>query len=363
MMFHDCYRKRRVLLTGHTGFKGSHLAYWLRELGAELLGVALPPEPGEPNHWELLELDVNSRFLDIRNAEELERTFREFRPEAVFHLAAQALVRPGYADPAATFAVNTSGVVNVLEACRKTEGVRAVVVVTSDKCYENRETRRRFREDDPLGGRDPYSASKGCAEIVAACYRQSFFSPDEYSKHGVLLASARAGNVVGGGDWARDRLIPDLVRAAAAGRRAHLRNPEAVRPWQHVWEPLSGYLALGEKLLAGETRFSGAWNFGPSSKRGVTVREAAEIMAERWPEIEFTAAPLPDAPYEAKTLRLDCSKAAKELDWRGVWSARRALRYTADWYREFYEHGRATTAGQFKLYLDAAEKPEAAWMN
>lgn len=361
-MFHDCYRGRRVLVTGHTGFKGSHLVCWLREAGAELLGVALAPE-GELNHWNLLKFDFDSQLFDIRDAERLRKTFREFRPEIVFHLAAQALVRPGYADPAATFAVNAGGTVNVLEACRRTDSVRAAVIVTSDKCYENRETRRRFREEDPVGGRDPYSASKGCAELVAACYRRSFFAPEEYRKHGTLIAAARAGNVVGGGDWAADRLIPDLVRAAAAGRRATLRNPGAVRPWQHVWEPLAGYLALGEKLLAGETRFSGAWNFGPASTRCVNVREAAEIMARRWPKISFDCGAEAGAPYEAKTLRLDCSKAARELGWRGVWSARRALEVTADWYRAFYETGTVETARQFRLYLDAAEKAGAAWLD
>lgn len=359
-MFHDCYRKRRVLITGHTGFKGSHLAYYLGKLGAELLGVALEPEE-KPNHWELLKPEIDSRFFDVRDADRLEKVFRSFRPEIVFHLAAQALVRPSYADPAETFAVNVGGTVNVLEACRKCPGVRAAVIVTSDKCYENPGTRRRFREGDPVGGYDPYSASKGCAEIVAASYRRSFFPPEEYARHGLLLASARAGNAIGGGDYARDRLIPDLVRAAASHTCAKLRNPDAVRPWQHVWEPLTGYLCLGEKLLSGDARFAGAWNFGPASTRSLTVREAAEIMAKRWPEIKFSAEPDPCAPREARTLRLDCSRAARELNWRSVWSARKALEITADWYREFIRRGVVLTDEQLRLYFDAAKKAGAPW--
>jgi len=361
-MFSSRYRRLRALVTGHTGFKGSYLAFWLDRLGADVLGVALPPPGNAPSHWELVKPGIRSEHIDIRDAEKLAGIFDDFRPEIVFHLAAQSLVLPGYADPAATFAVNAGGTVNVLEACRRTPSVRAAVIVTSDKCYDNRESRRRFREGDMLGGRDPYSASKGCAEIVAACYRRSFFPPEEFGrKHRLLIATARAGNVVGGGDWAEHRLIPDLARAAANHLCAELRSPSAVRPWQHVWEPLSGYLALGEKLLNGETMFADAWNFGPSGRGGVTVEQAARLMAEHWPDVKFRSATDADARYEAKTLRLDCSKAKRLLMWHGVWSARKAFELTARWYRDYYRKGRIDTAEQLELYTNAAEKAGLPW--
>ncbi len=361
MPFSGIYRRRRVLLTGHTGFKGSCLAFWLRELGAEVLGVALPPE-GNPNHWELIHPDIRSVFMDVREAEKLQELFHSFQPEIVFHLAARALVLPGYADPAATFAVNAGGTVNILEACRSTASVRAAVIITSDKCYENREERRPLRESDPPGGRDPYSASKGCAEIITSCYRRSFFPPEKFGRsHQLLLASARAGNVVGGGDWAAGRLVPDLVRAAADNGCALLRAPHSIRPWQHVWEPLSGYLALGEKLLGEESVFADAWNFGPSGRGGVTVEQAAGIMARHWPRISFRAAPVPDAPYEAGALRLDCTKARRLLGWRGIWSPRKAFRITADWYRRYYDEQHISTASDLDDYIAAARKTGVPW--
>ena len=360
-MFHDVYRGRRVLITGHTGFKGSWLSFWLRELGAQLCGVALPPEDS-PNHWELLKLGIRSEFCDIRDLEKLTALFADFRPEAVFHLAAQPLVRRSYRDPAGTFAVNVTGTVNVLEAARRCGSVHAAVVVTSDKCYENREQNRGYREDDPMGGYDPYSASKGCAELAVASFRRSFFNPADYgTKHQTLLASGRAGNVLGGGDWAEDRLVPDLMRAAAKNETALIRNPASVRPWQHVLESLSGYLALGERLLEGEVRFADGWNFGPADGKVFTVGEAAAAMRDEWPEIRPEFAPPTEAPHEAKLLRLDCSKAERELEWRGVWTPEECFRRTARWYRDFYRHGKVDTAEDLQEYLRAAGETGLSW--
>ena len=360
-MFNDVYRGRRVLVTGHTGFKGSWLCFWLAELGAELCGISLPPE-GEANHFSLLRTAMRSEFCDIRDLDRLMRIFDDFKPEAVFHLAAQPLVRRSYRDPVGTFASNVLGTANVLEAVRRCGSVRAVVAISSDKCYENREQERGYREDDPMGGHDPYSASKGCAEIVISSFRRSFFAAEGYgTKHSTLIASGRAGNVLGGGDWAEDRLIPDLMRAASRGETAVVRNPGSVRPWQHVLEPLSGYLALGAGLLAGETRFSGGWNFGPADDRAVTVGEAAAALAREWVKIRFTAAPVAGAPHEARLLRLDCSKAQRELAWHGVWSSEECFRRTAVWYRRFYEDGKVATAEDHRAYIADARKQGLAW--
>lgn len=356
-MFNDVYRGKRVLVTGHTGFKGSWLCFWLRELGAELCGVALPPE-GVPNHFSLLKLDLRSVECDIRDPGALERVFAEFKPEAVFHLAAQPLVRRSYRDPTGTFASNVQGTVNVLDAVRKCDSVRAVVAISSDKCYENREQSRGYREDDPMGGYDPYSASKGCAELVISCFRRSFFNPADYGvKHHTLLASGRAGNVLGGGDWAEDRLVPDLMRAAAAGKTALLRNPAATRPWQHVLESLSGYLTLGGKLLEGGREFAAGWNFGPADAAAVTVADAAAALAREWSDIRLEASPDAGAPHEARLLRLDCSKALRELQWHGVWTPDECFRRTAAWYRDFYRAGKIDTGDDYLSYIrDAREK-------
>ena len=360
-MFNDIYKGKRVLVTGHTGFKGSWLTVWLNELGAEVCGISLPME-GEFSHYALLKPDIRSYICDIRDAEKLGRIVTNFRPDAVFHLAAQPLVRRSYRDPAGTFAANVMGTVNVLEACRKCDSVRAVVAVTSDKCYDNPGTHHRFRETDPMGGGDPYSASKGCAELVVSSYRRSFFRLEDYGvKHRMLIASGRAGNVVGGGDWAEDRLIPDIMRAAAARSTVELRNPRSVRPWQHVLEPLSGYLALGEKLFAGEKDFSGGWNFGPEDGGTVTVEEAAGILREEWPDIVFRTAADPDAPPEAEVLRLNCAKARRELKWRSVWSPDEAFRRTARWYRDFYRKGAVTTMRDWNEYIAAAKGDKLAW--
>lgn len=355
-MFDDIYRGKRVLVTGHSGFKGSWLTLFLETLGAEVLGVALPPET-RPNHFACLALGCRSEWRDLRDAGAVRRSIVEFRPEIVFHLAAQPLVRRSYREPAATFAVNVMGTINLLDGCRACESVRAVVAVTSDKCYENRERPEGYRETDPMGGFDPYSASKGCAELAIACYRRSFFSGGR-----LLPASARAGNVIGGGDWAEDRLVPDLVRAAAAGEVAELRNPGSIRPFQHVLDPLSGYLALGAKLLKGEREFAEAWNFGPPEEESLSVEAAAKLLAAAWPAFRFRCRPpKKDAPHEAEVLRLDSGKARGRLGWRPVWSAAEAFRRTAEWYRAFHEEGRTTSREVLAEYCAEAARKELEW--
>lgn len=324
----DFFAGRRVLVTGHTGFKGSWLAFWLTRLGAAVRGFSLAP-PSEPNLFELAGIagDVDDVRGDIRDLAAVSAALAGFRPEIVVHMAAQALVRRSYAEPVETFAANVLGTVHVLEAARKTPSVRAVVNVTSDKCYENREESKEFREGDPLGGRDPYSASKACAEIAGAAYARAYFSSPE----GAALASARAGNVIGGGDFGADRLVPDLARAAKAGSPAPVRSPAAVRPWQHVLDPLSGYLLLARRLVEGGQRFAGAYNFGPTGAMTVAWLAdgfcAALGSGARW-ERDSAA-----HPHEAGLLRLDCSKAASVLGWRPRLATPQALEWTAAWYR------------------------------
>ena len=362
-MFGGIYRGRRVLVTGHTGFKGSWLCAFLKRLGAEVCGIALPPESA-PAHFTLLAPEVHSHILDIRDDAGVEKIFSAFRPEIVFHLAAQPLVRRSYEIPAETFSVNIMGTVNLLEACRAADSVRAVVAVTSDKCYENRERAAGYTEEDPMGGYDPYSASKGCAELVISSYRRSFFTPEEREgKVPKLLASGRAGNVIGGGDWAADRLVPDLMRAAAAGEPALIRNPGATRPWQHVLEPLSGYLLLGWKLFSGETAAAAPWNFGPDEGGTITVGEAAAMMAARWDRIRVKEAGLTGQPHEAGLLQLDCSKARRELGWHGVLTPEEMVDLTVKWYREFYENGRVITGEQLRDYLSLAGARGLSWTN
>ncbi len=264
-LFADQYRNKTVLLTGHTGFKGSWLAYWLHQLGANVVGYSLPA-PTEPSHWALLDLPVRSTIGTITDLAQTQCVFSETKPDIVFHLAAQALVRPSYRQPLETIETNILGTANVLECVRQTPSVRAVVIVTSDKCYENPEDGRPLTETDAMGGYDPYSMSKGAAELVTASYRNSFFNPEQYGQsHQTLVASVRAGNVIGGGDWAADRLIPDLIRGSVSGQPVSVRYPDAVRPWQHVLEPLAGYLLVGQHLLTGNVSAATGWNFGPDS--------------------------------------------------------------------------------------------------
>ena len=352
MAFDDIYSKKRVLVTGDTGFKGSYLALWLTALGAEVLGVSLPPQ-GEFSHFELLEKKRwQTVFCDIRDRENVAGIVREFQPDILFHLAAQPLVRLSYIESASTFDTNVTGTMNLLEALRQTPACRGALFVTSDKCYENREDGIPCVESDPMGGFDPYSASKGMAELLVNCYRRSFFADGN-----TLIASARAGNVIGGGDWAPDRLIPDLMRGAAAGKEAVLRNPDAVRPWQHVFEPLSGYLLLGARLFAGDKSAASAWNFGPADNGSLPVRKVVEILRKFYPGLKFRIEADAGAPHEAALLRLDCSKSFRELQWHGVWDINKTLEMTARWYAAFYEEQQILSMAMLDEYIrDAAEK-------
>lgn len=360
-MFDSQYKGKKVLLTGHTGFKGSWLAAWLKMLGADVCGVALAPET-VPAHWNLLDLDVKSVICDIRDRKNLQKIFEEFQPETVFHLAAQPIVLKSYEIPAETFEINVTGTANILECCRRTPSVRAIVAVTSDKCYENREQTAGYKESDPMGGYDPYSASKGCCELVINSWRRSFFNNDDYGKkHHTLLASGRAGNVIGGGDWAENRLIPDIVRAAAEKKAVLIRNPRSTRPWQHVLEPLSGYLQLGAELLKGNTKAAEAWNFGPDGSGMIDVGTAAKKMQEYWEDIELNFGTPPDQPHEAGLLHLNCEKAAKELQWHGVLSADEMFGFTAKWYKEFYLNNRTVSFEQLEKYLTMAEERNLKW--
>ncbi len=325
------WRDRSVFVTGHTGFKGGWLTTWLLEMGARVTGYALAPDT-RPSYFELCGLGrrVTSIIGDILDRPALERAISASAPEVIFHLAAQPLVRRSYRDPAATFAVNVMGTVNVLEAARSASSVRAIVVVTSDKCYENREWPWGYREGDALGGRDPYSASKGCAELVVAAYRRSFFDAPGSA---LACATARAGNVIGGGDWAEDRLVPDAIRALGRGEPLILRNPCAIRPWQHVLEPIGAYLELAERLCVEGERWGGAWNFGPGEDSVVTTAAVVDQVFAAWGAGSWRTPDDAAAPHEAQCLKLDCGKARQVLGWRPRLTLEESIKLTVSWYR------------------------------
>ncbi len=350
----DFWAGKRVLVTGHTGFKGSWLALWLASMGARVSGYALPP-PTTPSLWQSVQghAGVDSTIADVRDAAALAGALAACRPEVVFHLAAQSLVHASYADPVGTYATNVMGTVHLLEAARSTAGIRAVVVVTSDKCYENRDNQQAFRETDPLGGRDPYSNSKGCAELVTAAYRASFF---DAAAGATAVASARAGNVIGGGDWAADRILPDIVRAAAHGEPVRVRKPQAVRPWQHVLEPLSGYLLLAERLCERPAQFAGAWNFGPDDADAVSVETIVTAVTQLWgPPAKWARDAGAHRP-EAGFLKLDSSKARAGLAWRPRLGLQAALGWTVQWYKDQLQgaDAKALTLAQIGRYMDLA---------
>jgi CDP-glucose 4,6-dehydratase len=354
------WRGKRVLVTGHSGFKGGWLCLWLKELGARVTGYALPP-PTNPSLFELARIAdcVQSITGNILDRSSLDGAFAASEPEIVFHLAAQPIVRLSYADPFDTYMTNVMGTVSVLESVRTCRSVRAVVVVTSDKCYENPEWHWGCRETDPMGGHDPYSSSKGCAELVASAYRRSYFTTEAGS--GVALASARAGNVIGGGDWARDRLIPDVVRAAIAGGSASIRNPSAVRPWQHVLESVSGYLALAECLCSSERVFQDAWNFGPRDEDAVSVSAVLRMFcAHLGARARWHAEREGDAPHEAHFLHLDITKARAVLGWEPRWRLDRGLRATADWYASYMAGDDMREVSLIQIAEFAAYDPQAA---
>jgi len=345
------WRGKRVLITGHTGFKGGWLTLWLNSLGAFVVGYSLPP-PSSPNFYSEVGVadGIASITGDIRQADELQRAVQRYQPEIIFHLAAQALVRPSYASPVETYTTNVLGTIHVLEAARLAGTVRVVINVTSDKCYENKETRVAYCEGDPKGGRDPYSSSKGCAELVAAAYFSSFFQGTTTG-----LASVRAGNVIGGGDWADERLVPDFVRAIVRGQRLRLRSPQAVRPWQHVLEPLNGYLLLAEKLW-NDHQLSGGWNFGPSPDDARTVLWLANRLVENWESSVSCEIESGPKPYEAEYLTINSTKAHSQLNWRPVWQVDQAVKATTDWYRAWQcgQPMREFTLDQIERYQDDA---------
>ncbi len=330
-------------------------------MGAEILGYSLEA-PTDPSHFELLNLDIKTVIGDVRNKELIESTICEFEPEIIFHLAAQPLVRLSYSIPVETLEVNIIGTANVFEAARNTNSVKAIVNITSDKCYENKEWVWGYRENDPVGGYDPYSVSKGCSELVTSAYRNSFFNISKYKKdHNLLLASSRAGNVIGGGDWALDRLVPDIMRAASVGEKVVIRSPYATRPWQHVLEPLSGYLMLGQKLLEEKESFAEAWNFGPDQEGTITVKSVVEYSGKYWDKINYTLLNLDDIPHEAGLLKLDCSKANHKLNWKSVWNAEDTFRKTVEWYKNYYENGVISTESDLNEFLNTAVSKNIAW--
>lgn len=359
-LFEGIYKKKRILVTGHTGFKGSWLIYWLQKMGADVSGLALEP-PTIPNHLNLLSFPHTSHIQNIIEKDPVREILNEVNPDIIFHLAAQSLVRLSYEDPYNTYLTNVMGTVNILEASRSLTNLKAVVIVTSDKCYENKEWNWGYRENEPMGGNDPYSSSKGCVELLTSAWRNSFFEPNNYgNRHHVLIASARAGNVIGGGDWADDRIVPDIVKAANEDKGVELRYPGATRPWQHVLEPLSGYLSLGCKLLEGRKEFAEGWNFGPNRENNVTVLELVKGAQKNWDKIKFSINGT-QQPHEAAYLMLDSSKAFQLLKWEPVWNFAKTVEDTISWYKEFYENGKINTESTLDNYIRDAQSKSILW--
>lgn len=332
----EIYTNRRVLITGHTGFKGSWLCLLLHQLGADVYGYALEP-PTNPSLFKEAGIDnlMTSFIGDIRDYDNLLKVIQQVQPEIVIHMAAQPLVRESYKNPVETYAINVMGTVHLLEACRHTKRVKAIVNVTTDKCYENREWHWGYREIEPMGGYDPYSNSKGCSELVTSSYRSSYFNPSKFVEHGVALASARAGNVIGGGDWADDRLIPDFIRAISKGEEVRIRSPFAIRPWQHVMEPLTGYLLLAAKLFVEGSRYAAGWNFGPDDKDARNVEWITKTICDYWGESASFSVDTTPQPHEANYLKLDCSKSKAELYWMPKWDIETTLKSIVDWNKAF----------------------------
>ncbi|RXJ79191.1 CDP-glucose 4,6-dehydratase [Arcobacter sp. F2176] len=359
-LFGGIYKNKTVLVTGHTGFKGSWLVFWLKQMGAKVIGYSLDA-PTIPNHISLLNLDIISIIGDIRDLDKLNETFKIYKPDIVFHLAAQPLVRLSYDDPVNTYETNVIGTLKVFEACRK-NNVKAIVNITSDKAYENKEWIWGYRENDPMGGYDPYSSSKGCADILASSYRNSYFNIKDYKKtHNTLLASCRAGNVIGGGDWAKDRLLTDIMISVSQGKKVSIRNPHATRPWQHVLEPLSGYLNIGQKLLEEKVEFSEAWNFGPSDEGSITVEEVVKNVKKYWDKIDYEINQDQNQLHEANLLKLDCSKAHIQLKWNDVWDSNSTFKKTVTWYKEFYENKQISTLSDLLSYINDAKEKKVEW--
>ena len=338
-IFNNFFRGKRVLVTGHTGFKGSWLSIWLHELGAEVIGVAQDPFTERDNFvlsgiGQRIKADIRA---DIRDGERIKEIFRQYQPEIVFHLAAQPLVRLSYDIPVETYQTNVMGTIHILEAIRFTDSVKVGVMITTDKCYENREQIWGYRENEPMGGYDPYSSSKGAAEIAIASWRRSFFHPGAYEKHGKSIASVRAGNVIGGGDWALDRIIPDCIKALEADKPIEIRSPKAIRPWQHVLEPLSGYMLLAQKMWNDPVKYCEGWNFGPRAESITNVWDVASMVIENYGSGELKDLSDPNALHEAKLLMLDISKAKFQLGWEPRMSLDKCIQLVVDWYKRYKE--------------------------
>ncbi|MDA8027547.1 MAG: CDP-glucose 4,6-dehydratase [Nitrospiraceae bacterium] len=352
------WKNKKVLITGHTGFKGSWLSLWLQCVGAKVVGYSLPP-PTKPSLFESAHVagGMTSCIGDVRDLEQIQTVVSSHQPEIVFHMAAQSLVRYSYANPVETYETNVMGTVNLFEAVRRVGRVKVVVNITSDKCYENREWAWGYRENEPMGGYDPYSNSKGCSELLTSAFRNSFFNPAEFERHGVALASARAGNVIGGGDWANDRLIPDIMRSIMEKQPAIIRNPQAIRPWQHVLEPLSGYLLLAEKLWAEGPNYAEAWNFGPNDEDAKPVEWIADRLSTLWGESALWTLAEGKHPHEAHYLKLDSSKSRTRIGWMPRWDLETALQTISDWYRAYAnkEEMRERTISQIRAYQNEGE--------
>ncbi|GIW23341.1 MAG: CDP-glucose 4,6-dehydratase [Candidatus Sericytochromatia bacterium] len=364
-LFNGIYNGITVLVTGHTGFKGSWLSLWLTQMGAKIIGYS-KDIPTDPNHFLLLKekgyfenmIDIRG---DIRDIKKLDEVFNKYKPDIVFHLAAQPLVRNSYKNPIETYETNVIGTLKVFEACRKA-GVKAIVNITSDKCYENKEWVWGYREIDPMGGYDLYSSSKGCAELLTSSYRNSFFNLNDYKiKHNTLLASCRAGNVIGGGDWAKDRLIPDVMISTSKKEKVKIRKPHATRPWQHVLEPLSGYLMIGQRLLEGKKEFAEGWNFGPDGEGNITVEDVLKNMKNYWCEIDYEVDNSSQQFHEANLLKLDCSKAHYYLKWKSVWDNQKTFEKTARWYKEYYNNNKIMSMLDLEEYINDANLGNIAW--
>lgn len=337
-IFHHFYRGKKVLVTGHTGFKGSWLSIWLRELGAEVIGLALDPAT-ERDNFVLSGIGNKITDLrgDIRNGELVRRTFEDYQPEIVFHLAAQPLVRESYGIPVETYETNVMGTIHVMEAIRVTKSVKVGVMITTDKCYENAEQLWGYRENEPMGGYDPYSSSKGCAELAISSWRRSFFHPAHYDIHGKSIASVRAGNVIGGGDWAKDRIIPDCIKALEGKRSIDIRSPQSIRPWQHVLEPLSGYMLLAKKMGEAPAEYCEGWNFGPKLESVAKVWDIAELAVNYYGEGELRDCSDPNSLHEAQLLMLDISKAYLRLGWQPRLNLKQTVQLTVDWYKRYHK--------------------------
>lgn len=358
-LFNNAFKGRKVLVTGHTGFKGSWLVTWLQILGADVLGFSYG-HPGNTKHFQLVKPGVANIIGDILDSDALRKVVHEFQPELVFHLAAQSLVRKSYREPISTYQTNVIGTLNVYEACRECPGLRGIVSITSDKVYENKETFKPYKENDSLGGHDMYSSSKACVELMTSSYRNSFLAKS--GSDSMTLITARAGNVIGGGDYAEDRIVPDVMRAIARSENVEIRNPSAVRPWQHVLEPLSGYLLLGQSILESNPFQHASWNFGPAASEHLTVGELVTEIKKVIPNLNFRLKLSDNLLHEAGLLTVDSTRAHDFLKWRPVWNAHKAIYITAKWYLNYLENGKVDTLANIHQYIEDASEQKAVWV-